>query len=163
MNTTERLRDAAQAAFNALKSYEYGNASPDLAKEACKFLQDALAETRQEPPAPGLREPDGYAHVYHGHNGADVVSFNQGEEVNGSKPFKCLAYYFEREPAATPAQTERERVIEECAKIAMRTPFRPHREDDIDFHSGCVQTRERIVDAIRALAAEKAQPEGAGE
>jgi hypothetical protein len=39
---------------------------------------------------------------------------------------------------------------EEDAKIAERTPFRAHAESDVDFHSGCVQTRERIAAAIRA-------------
>jgi hypothetical protein len=39
---------------------------------------------------------------------------------------------------------------EEDARIAERTPFRAHAESDVDFHSGCVQTRERIAAAIRA-------------
>jgi hypothetical protein len=47
----------------------------------------------------------------------------------------------------------RELIVEECeacAKVAYSTPFRCHATDDVDFHSGCVQTRDRIVDAIRA-------------
>ena len=39
---------------------------------------------------------------------------------------------------------------EACAKVAYKTPFRCHAEDDGDFHSGCVQTRDGIVDAIRS-------------
>ncbi len=39
---------------------------------------------------------------------------------------------------------------EACAKLAQTTPFRTHHKDDIDFHSGCEQTRDRIVAAIRA-------------
>ena len=39
---------------------------------------------------------------------------------------------------------------EACAKVAYKTPFRCHAEYDGDFHSGCVQTRDGIVDAIRS-------------
>lgn len=47
----------------------------------------------------------------------------------------------------------REEERERCAKVAMTTPFRAHSADDVDFDSGCVQTRDRIVAAIRALKA----------
>lgn len=47
----------------------------------------------------------------------------------------------------------RKEALEEAARVANTTPFRAHRDDDVNFHSGCVQTRERIVDAIRNLAA----------
>jgi hypothetical protein len=46
---------------------------------------------------------------------------------------------------------------EEDAKIAEHTPFRAHAESDVDFHSGCVQTRERIAAAIRASKEAKNQ------
>lgn len=45
----------------------------------------------------------------------------------------------------------RAQAYEEAARMAFKTPFRQHGEDHVEFHSGCIQTRERIVDAIRAL------------
>jgi hypothetical protein len=58
----------------------------------------------------------------------------------------------------SPAQVEQreQRVIakarrdafQEAKVIAASTPFRAHSKDDVDFHSGCEQTRERIVRAI---------------
>lgn len=39
---------------------------------------------------------------------------------------------------------------ERCAKVAERTPFRAHGVDDVDYHSGCEQTRSRIAAAIRS-------------
>ena len=35
-------------------------------------------------------------------------------------------------------------------EIAETTPFRAHHKDDVDFHSGCEQTRDRIVAALKA-------------
>ena len=45
------------------------------------------------------------------------------------------------------AQAEQRR---KDAEIARTTPFRAHAKDDIDFHSGCEQTRDRIVAALKA-------------
>lgn len=40
---TEAMRKALEAAWHALKSYEYGNASPDLAREVGLVIYTALA------------------------------------------------------------------------------------------------------------------------
>jgi hypothetical protein len=65
---------------------------------------------------------------------------------------------------ATPAILERvaehdrkvrEAALEEAALKARTTPFRCHAANDRDFHSGCVQTQDSIVDAIRALKEKK--------
>ena len=41
--STEAMRKALEAAWHALKSYEYGNASPDLAREVGLVIYTALA------------------------------------------------------------------------------------------------------------------------
>jgi len=41
--STEAMRKALEAAWHALKSYEYGNASPDLAREVGLVIYAALA------------------------------------------------------------------------------------------------------------------------
>jgi len=45
----------------------------------------------------------------------------------------------------------RERTLDHAINMARNTPFRCHAKDDVDFHSGCVQTRDGIIDALRAL------------
>ena len=42
-------------------------------------------------------------------------------------------------------------VVQHAVATAQRTPFRPHAENDRDYHSGCEQTRERIVEALVKL------------
>lgn len=39
----QALLDACKAASHALKSYQYGNASPDLAKEMAEYCDAAIA------------------------------------------------------------------------------------------------------------------------
>lgn len=56
-----------------------------------------------------------------------------------------------RKEVEVAAKAARDAALEEAAHRAYETPFRCHSEDDRDFHSGCVQTRDLIVDAIRAL------------
>lgn len=55
------------------------------------------------------------------------------------------------------AAVEAER--EACADTARRTPFRSHAENDFDFHSGCIQTRESIYAAIRGRGSRDALDE----
>lgn len=43
------------------------------------------------------------------------------------------------------------RAIEWCAKTARNVVFRCHSPNDREFESGCVQTRDSIVGAIRAI------------
>jgi hypothetical protein len=45
----------------------------------------------------------------------------------------------------------REEAMQEAYDTAHATPFRYHAKDDVDFHSGCVQTKEAILDRLRAL------------
>jgi hypothetical protein len=50
--------------------------------------------------------------------------------------------------------------------IAKRTSFRPHADDDRDYHSGCEQTRDRIVEALQKwvdLQKQKAELEKAAQ
>ena len=44
-----------------------------------------------------------------------------------------------------------------AAQAIATTPFRCHAEEDRDFHSGCVQTKDAILDAVRALTPADAQ------
>lgn len=44
VNAHDDLLNAAHAAFHALKSYEHGNASPDLARNCARALEDAIAK-----------------------------------------------------------------------------------------------------------------------
>ena len=46
--STEAMRKALEAAWHALKSYEYGNASPDLAREVGLVIYTALAARAAE-------------------------------------------------------------------------------------------------------------------
>jgi len=46
--STEAMRKALEAAWHALKSYEYGNASPDLAKAAALVVGAVLAARAAE-------------------------------------------------------------------------------------------------------------------
>lgn len=46
-----------------------------------------------------------------------------------------------------------------CARTANNIPFRAHSESDVDFHSGCAQTRDAIVIALRALTPSDAAKE----
>jgi hypothetical protein len=48
VNARDQLMNAAQAASHALKSYEYGNSSPELAQEVIVALEAALAKARGE-------------------------------------------------------------------------------------------------------------------
>ena len=53
------LRQIAIAAWSVLKSYEYGNVSPDLAKEICKALEKSLGIDSVHPlPAPAKEETE---------------------------------------------------------------------------------------------------------
>ena len=61
------------------------------------------------------------------------------------------AYVAERVREAVEAEREA------CAQDAYGTAFRCHAKDDIDFHSGCVQTRDGIVAAIRARSKTEAE------
>lgn len=60
-----------------------------------RFCKRMEIEQPPEPPADryGRREPPyGYAYRYHGY-GVDVLRFNNGQEVNGSKPFETVPYW----------------------------------------------------------------------
>lgn len=48
VNARDDLMNAAQAAIHALKSYQYGNSSPDLAQEVIVALEAALKLARAE-------------------------------------------------------------------------------------------------------------------
>jgi hypothetical protein len=53
---SDTLRKASTAALHALRSYQYGNGSPDLAKSVADHLQAALEELPAEPkPEPAAR------------------------------------------------------------------------------------------------------------
>lgn len=41
-----RARELLRAAYHALRSYEYGNSSPDLARDIADRLRAELAEAR---------------------------------------------------------------------------------------------------------------------
>jgi hypothetical protein len=61
---------------------------------------------------------------------------------------------FEARQSAAVAQAQQAAVaatLRQAEKVAMTTEFRAHSESDENFHSGCVQTRDRIVGAIRSL------------
>lgn len=52
-----------------------------------------------------LRKPDGYAYRYHSPCGGTTLRFNNGEEVNGGRPFESVPYYLgtaPEQPAAEP-------------------------------------------------------------
>lgn len=51
-----------------------------------------------------IRKPDGYAYRYRDAWGSDqtVVQFNDGRELNGSKPIEAVAYYLGDPPAKQP-------------------------------------------------------------
>ena len=51
-NPYDRLFRAAYGALHALRSYEHGNQSPDLAGEIADQLQAALAAATSAPPPP---------------------------------------------------------------------------------------------------------------
>jgi hypothetical protein len=53
MTLQEQLRELARAAVHALRSYQYGNSSPDLAKECADELEALLAQllAQLQPPA----------------------------------------------------------------------------------------------------------------
>ena len=58
-------------------------------------LRRLESQRASEPPSDlyGRREPPhGYAYRYHDYRG-DVLRFNNGEEVNGSKPFEVVPYW----------------------------------------------------------------------
>ena len=44
LNSHDALLEACKASFHALKSYEYGNSSPHLAKEIAKELVTVIAK-----------------------------------------------------------------------------------------------------------------------
>jgi hypothetical protein len=44
------------------------------------------------------------------------------------------------------------KIRREAVTIAQRTSFRPHADDDYDYHSGCEQTQHRIVEALEKWA-----------
>ncbi len=46
-NNFEALREALVSANHALKSYQYGNGSPDLAEEVSKHIEQALANSEE--------------------------------------------------------------------------------------------------------------------
>ena len=72
----------------------------------------------------------------------------QHEKVWGAALMNEIANLKAQQAERVKEAVEGER--EACAKVAYKTPFRCHAEDDGDFHSGCVQTRDGIVDAIRS-------------
>jgi hypothetical protein len=43
------------------------------------------------------------------------------------------------------------RGLQVAINAARCTPFRAHAEDDMNYHSGCEQTKRRILDAILAV------------
>jgi hypothetical protein len=45
--------------------------------------------------------------------------------------------------------------LERAIKTAKATQFRCHAADDVDFHSGCVQTKESIIDNLGKLRSDQ--------
>lgn len=114
-----------------------------------KNLREALA---------GLAE--NWPHEFIGLAGMDVHTHQhslackrcQVEAALASHPSADSGWLQNRVPPSDSPRSDREG-LEAAIEIARRTPFRAHAKDDVDFHSGCVQTRDGIVDAIRAALA----------
>ena len=75
---------------------------------------------------------------------------------------RALAVSLEREVGQEPAESSAVALAVAsaywiAAQAIATTPFRCHAEEDRDFHSGCVQTKDAILDAVRALTPADAQ------
>lgn len=58
------------------------------------YARAAIAHDRQQ-----RGEPSGYAYRYSSHDGGTVIRFNNGVEVNGSRPIESVPYWFAPQPA----------------------------------------------------------------
>lgn len=57
-------------------------------------------------------EPSGYAYRYRHYDGGTVIRFNDGREVNGSRPIEALPYWF----TPHPAEPNRRKLLEGLAE-----------------------------------------------
>lgn len=107
-------------------------------------------------------EPSGHAYRYSDHEGGTVIRFNDGTEVNGSRPIESVPYWF-APPPAEPVKVPSDEDILEIAKNPISCPCSPWWLKDGVKIGDVRQAAIMFAHALLARYGQPAQPAASAE